>query len=745
MYRQFLNYLWPDGLPSGTHLLLWQRKPLPTNPADGSRAQKTSYWCRSVSEAAQLLQRQVPYRDSDWYTGCGLSGRAYGAYARCKAPDIVALPGLWLDMDVCDGVHKKKNLPETQDQALEMLHAMPLPPSVVVHSGGGLQGWWLLDTLVHLVHPGVAPAHEPFIPHVLGATLSERWTRHLIVLCGKRGWTADSTFDLARVMRLPGTWNVKRGCGDLARPTSILGLCGSDGSVSDVPVRYSVETIMNALTSAEEKEGNAGLLGRHAGFHVSNPDGMQKEAGEFGIVDRAGSATPPAGDSPGETGRPREAGPQEVDGGGRSSHDSHPDIVRGESGSGEHPGAEGGDEPLPSEGLGGDGPTFCEIVDATLDNLCTLPRFEATWDRRRSFADNSLSTYDGALALFCVNAGVEDRVTCEIIKQFRLRHGQTPDERAKGSRHDYLDRTVRTAHEVKERDERERLARAEATAAAKLEKKVGKTVASELKKEVAADLREQGLVKPGRKTDKKRSSAVDRLLAEFQAAEIQGESEVQREALLREIGDRLGGRIESLVCYKADPSSYVLHVEGQEIPLGGIENLYSYHKFMLRVADVAGVFFPPKIDGWESIVRALHAIRLIRMVGEDGTDRGMLEAAVENYMAGLTILVGEDIARAVDRREPFVKAGEMYILLSALRESSRDLQVMSSKTVASALCQWGAEPKIVGYARAEAENIQRTTTRAYVLPNQEKWKRFANKKKTEAESEKPDKKSEAAG
>ena len=711
MHDIFLQHLWPHGVPAGTYLLLWSRRPDPRAPDDAKRAQKTSYWCPDLAQANQLLRRMVPHRDADWYLGCGLSGMAYGAYARCKAPDIVALPGLWLDMDVADGGHKKKALPETQDQALEMLFSMPLPPSIVVHSGGGLQGWWLLDEPALLLRPGEAMHSERMVPHEEGAALSERWTKHLIALCGRRGWTADSTHDLARVMRLPGTWNVKLGTGDRARPTSILGLYGPDGVVADEPVRYSFETIQGALHGAE------GVLRGELTCGGSEPGGAPgvRSSGE------------PGGHASGEAGRPGAGTQAPFSGGGGLDGERCADGFRRSGGGDSCAAAPGGDERVPGAAVGGDEqftPDLRQIVDATLDNLCTIPRFEATWDRRRGFSDNSLSTYDGALALFCVNAEVDERVIAEIIRLFRLHHGKTTDEREKGTRADYIQRTIRTAHEVMARDEADRFERARLAAEQKLGKKVERATETALRKETAAAMKEQGLARPGRKAEKKRSSAIERLLLEYTEARAGGGGETQREALLGEICARLGADVEKLVCFQAEPSTYSLHVGGHEVKVGGIENLYSYHKLMLRVADSSGIFFPAKADGWDSIVRALHAIREVKSLGEDGTDAGFITECVEGYLKSLRILAGTNIARAIDKREPFVKDGLLYVTLTALRESSRDLQNLSPKAIAAILIQWGAQQKVVGYTRTEEDAIVKTTTRAYLLPRQEMWTRY---------------------
>jgi hypothetical protein len=72
---------------------------------------------------------------------------------------------------------------------------MGTPPAVVVHSGGGLQPYWPITDGVD-------------IPRA-GAQL-KRW-RELVERCAEEvGGKVDATFDLARCLRVPGTYNRKR-------------------------------------------------------------------------------------------------------------------------------------------------------------------------------------------------------------------------------------------------------------------------------------------------------------------------------------------------------------------------------------------------------------------------------------------------------------------------------------------------------------------------------------------------------
>jgi P4 family phage/plasmid primase-like protien len=122
---------------------------------------------------------------------------------RGGASDCLELPGLYVDIDVKGPNHAAVDLPPTIDDAHTLLADYPLPPTAIVASGGGLQAWWLFDELQ---------------PVTDVAELLIRWGTTWAELGRRRGWHIDNVFDVARVMRLPGTWNRKND----PRPVEIL-------------------------------------------------------------------------------------------------------------------------------------------------------------------------------------------------------------------------------------------------------------------------------------------------------------------------------------------------------------------------------------------------------------------------------------------------------------------------------------------------------------------------------------------
>ncbi|WP_052359996.1 DUF927 domain-containing protein [Solidesulfovibrio alcoholivorans] len=136
-----------------------------------------------------------------WH-GVGLRKEKPAKNARGKAEDVIAIPGIWLDLDVKGPGHAQENLPATFEEALDFINALPLKPSLIVFTGGGLQPYWLFPEPMRL------SAKEEW---TRAKNLSERWQRFIIAMGMGRGWKFDNTADLPRVLRLPGTWNRKTG------------------------------------------------------------------------------------------------------------------------------------------------------------------------------------------------------------------------------------------------------------------------------------------------------------------------------------------------------------------------------------------------------------------------------------------------------------------------------------------------------------------------------------------------------
>ncbi len=180
---------------------LWGRKPLSAAVQIWEKAtglNSTFSLVRSAAEHAAAAAER-----GDVYMAAGLALRqTRPARTRANAGQVVGIPGVWADIDVNGGPEMKTgaapSLAEAEELACELLE-----PTLLVASGYGLQAWWLFE--------------EPWIFDAEGQQrerarqLVKAFQLALRAKAKARGFGLDSTHDLARLMRLPGTLNHKGG------------------------------------------------------------------------------------------------------------------------------------------------------------------------------------------------------------------------------------------------------------------------------------------------------------------------------------------------------------------------------------------------------------------------------------------------------------------------------------------------------------------------------------------------------
>lgn len=181
--QSFLDLLWGN-IPQNLLILIWTLQ------------NRLSYWCRSVPEAADVVNASGAM---DTYVGVGLSPEDFGLRQRCPAEKIAGIAGLWADFDIFSEAHPKKALPPTIEDALTVIPP-EAPPTITIATGNGVHAWWLFK--------------EPFVfdtdeERARAAAVVYRWQTMLRYNAANRGWAFDRLADLARVLRVPGTTNLK--------------------------------------------------------------------------------------------------------------------------------------------------------------------------------------------------------------------------------------------------------------------------------------------------------------------------------------------------------------------------------------------------------------------------------------------------------------------------------------------------------------------------------------------------------
>lgn len=149
---------------------------------------------------------------------------------------IISIPGFWADLDIGELGHKPASLPNppNESSALSIIDGLP-EPSMMMHTGGGLQGLWLFE------EPWVFDTSEDKT-HAKQASIE--W-QNLLEEKGKvLGYHVDKIPNLDRILRVPESFNHKTGS---LRPVSIRWVNKASHNIEDltslgVPDSYEIKS-----------------------------------------------------------------------------------------------------------------------------------------------------------------------------------------------------------------------------------------------------------------------------------------------------------------------------------------------------------------------------------------------------------------------------------------------------------------------------------------------------------------------
>lgn len=190
--ERFLRALY--GTADGGFLALWILKPGNTS--------ETAWVPITDLALAASLAAEAADAGNQVYFGVGLHPAPLGSGRRGAEAGVCGLPGLFADVDFGTDGHTSLSLPPTLEDALAILAAIPIPPTIIVFTGHGIHAYWLFPE-VFAIDTLEERAHLRNLNDRLQAMLRAGATAH--------GWSLDPTADLARVLRPPGTVNGKPG------------------------------------------------------------------------------------------------------------------------------------------------------------------------------------------------------------------------------------------------------------------------------------------------------------------------------------------------------------------------------------------------------------------------------------------------------------------------------------------------------------------------------------------------------
>lgn len=165
-----------------------------------SRQDKKTAWFEVSQLEAAISYAQQQNADKDVYFGIGLRKEKLDSAHRGDNTDVSVLTCFWMDVDIAGPNHVQANLPATLEEALDLVDMPGLKSSIIVHSGGGIHAYWLFEKPIVIA----TSAHFENVSKTIKGFQEE-----IIKHAHSKGFKLDSTFDLARVLRLPETINQK--------------------------------------------------------------------------------------------------------------------------------------------------------------------------------------------------------------------------------------------------------------------------------------------------------------------------------------------------------------------------------------------------------------------------------------------------------------------------------------------------------------------------------------------------------
>lgn len=166
----------------------------------------------------------------------------------------------------------KTGCPSTKADAVKLAEAMPIPPTLFVDTGRGVHPWWCFR------EPWTFDKDEERIE---ADALNRAWHMLLHATAAKLGWSIDSTPDLARVLRVPGTHNRKQP--DRPLPVKIIRADGPRVNPDDLRDLPELEPYWEAAWAAAmpgEASGDVELVDESTAYGLSALRGICRDLAE---------------------------------------------------------------------------------------------------------------------------------------------------------------------------------------------------------------------------------------------------------------------------------------------------------------------------------------------------------------------------------------------------------------------------------------------------------------------------------
>lgn len=173
-------------------------------------------WFMSKDKIAEYIRSKRESQNVYWglSTFGDLKAKSGKGIARTEE-NVLSLMGIGIDVDIAGEGHKgDKALPLNQGEAMDVIYyGMPIKPTLIINSGNGIQAFYMFK------EPWIFDTEEE------KDKAKKLWYQIIYTLkYHSSGIFIDPTYDLSRVMRVPGTFNLKDPVNP--KPTKIVEMSG---------------------------------------------------------------------------------------------------------------------------------------------------------------------------------------------------------------------------------------------------------------------------------------------------------------------------------------------------------------------------------------------------------------------------------------------------------------------------------------------------------------------------------------
>ncbi len=178
-----------------------------TQVPKGQESKKKTHWFQTAAQAIKIVDdlNALPIAERPHiYASMGLVAKRGSPYGRHKEHETVALCAIVVDFDLSGEAHDGRALPTTMKQIDEFIAnpaLMPFKFTMITGSGNGRHTWLVFK------EPFAIEDKEDFDKIKDTFRGFNGYVNKQALRAG--GWRVDAIHDLSRVMRVPGTLNVK--------------------------------------------------------------------------------------------------------------------------------------------------------------------------------------------------------------------------------------------------------------------------------------------------------------------------------------------------------------------------------------------------------------------------------------------------------------------------------------------------------------------------------------------------------